>query len=162
MFPLCVVKCCALASASCGFWAVDGWRVSILGRPRRRRRRGRESVSHSPARPSSRLRRRLPFVYPSGAFNGEENIAFPTGCWQTRRPSPRGAPVVSDNFCSQMAALPPSLSSNSSSTKRTLFFGAAAAEEVGGGWRPFRSAAGPSPAAMDFSLGAHFIKNRST
>ena len=79
-----------------------------------------------PSLPPPRLCRRSPFVYPSGAFNGRENTALSTGCWRTRS-SPKGAPVVSNNFCSRMAALLSLLlslpfSSNSSSTKRTLFF----------------------------------------
>ena len=83
-----------------------------------------------------RLCRRLPFVYPSGAFNGGgENTAFPTGCLLANPSESEGSSVVSNNFCSQMANSlpfhPPLLSSNSSSsTKRTLFFGAAAVAEA--------------------------------
>ena len=122
-------------------------------------------LSRPPSSLPPRLRRRLPFVYPSGAFNGRENTALSTGCWRTR-PSPKGDTVVSNNFCS------PPLSSllvqllfhetHSFLRPAALQEGAEAAvtAPLAAGGPSFRTTG--SPAAMDFSPGAHFIKNRST
>ena len=103
---------------------------------------------------------RLPFVYPSGAFNGGENTAFPTGCLLANPSESEGSSTVPSNFCSQMAARRPlpSLLLSSLLFHETHSFLRWCCSGGPSFLPSFRTAA----AAMDFSLGAHFIKNRST
>ena len=101
----------------------------------------------------------LSFIH-QGLSMAEKIQLFSTGCLLANPSESEGSSTVPSNFCSQMAARRPlpSLLLSSLLFHETHSFLRWCCSGGPSFLPSFRTAA----AAMDFSLGAHFIKNRST